>query len=46
MNIGEYKLGLDQEKKEKELINKLREELKVFQQVVVEVKKEEEKKQG
>ena len=46
MNIGEYKLGLDQEKKETELVDKLREELRVFQPVVVEVKKEEEKKQG
>lgn len=46
MNIGEYKLGLDQEKKEKELVDKLREKLRVFQPVVVEVKKEEEKKHG
>ncbi len=48
VNIGEYRKGLGQEKKEKELVDSMREQLKKYQPVVVEVevevKKEEEKK--
>lgn len=44
VTIGEYKIELEAEKKEKQLVDKLKDQLKVYQQAVeVEVKKEEEK---
>lgn len=36
VGIGEYQEGLEAERKEKQLVNRLREELKIYQPVVVE----------
>lgn len=45
VTIGEYKIELEAEKREKQLVDKLKDQLKVYQPAVeVEVKQEEEKK--
>ena len=48
VNIGEYRVGLDAEQKQKKLVYRLKEELKIYQPVVIEaeVRKEEDKKTG